>query len=69
MTGASVTFEPGARTAWQTHPLSIADQSEPPSRWLAGADAISEGERKMCDFKAHIEANRELSSSLAHEEA
>ena len=49
--------------------ISIADQSEPPLRWLAGADAVSEGERKMGDFKAQIEAFRELSNSLAHEEA
>jgi NAD(P)-dependent dehydrogenase (short-subunit alcohol dehydrogenase family) len=49
--------------------ISIADQNEPPLRWLAGADAVSEGERKMGDFKAQIEAYRELSSSLAHEES
>ena len=49
--------------------IKIASQNEPPKRWLAGADAISEAERKIRDLQQQINAYRELSSSLAYEEA
>jgi NAD(P)-dependent dehydrogenase (short-subunit alcohol dehydrogenase family) len=49
--------------------IKIASEIEPPKRWLAGADAISEAERKIKDFQEQVNAYRELSSSLAHEDA
>jgi NAD(P)-dependent dehydrogenase (short-subunit alcohol dehydrogenase family) len=47
--------------------IKIASEIEPPKRWLAGADAISEAERKVGEFQMQINAYRDLSSSLAHE--
>lgn len=44
--------------------IQIASQKEPPKRWLAGADAIAEAERKANDLLAQANAYRELSSSL-----
>lgn len=46
--------------------IKIASQNEPPKRWLAGADAISEAERKISELQQQINAYRELSSSLAY---
>jgi hypothetical protein len=41
-------------------------QSEPPPRrFIAGADAIATTEQKIADLKAQIDANRDLSTSLA----
>ena len=34
-------------------------------RFIAGADAIATAEQKVADLKAQIEANRDLSTSLA----
>ena len=45
--------------------VAIADQNPPPRRFIAGADAIAGAEQKIADLKAQIEANRDLSSSLA----
>lgn len=45
--------------------VTIADQNPPPRRFIAGADAVAGAEQKMADLKAQIEANRDLSSSLA----
>jgi NAD(P)-dependent dehydrogenase (short-subunit alcohol dehydrogenase family) len=45
--------------------LTIASQQPPPRRFLAGADAIGTAEQKIADLQADIEANRELSTSLA----
>ena len=45
--------------------ITIAGQSPPPRRFIAGADAIATAEQKIADLKAQIEANRELSTSLA----
>jgi NAD(P)-dependent dehydrogenase (short-subunit alcohol dehydrogenase family) len=47
--------------------IKISIQNEPPKRWLAGADAIVEAERKITEFQKQIDAYRDLSSSLAHE--
>ncbi|SRR5579871_1428938 len=47
--------------------IKIASQSEPPKRWLAGADAIATAEQKIIDFQKQINAYRELSSSLDYE--
>jgi NAD(P)-dependent dehydrogenase (short-subunit alcohol dehydrogenase family) len=47
--------------------IKISNQNNPPKRWLAGADAIAEAERKANDLLQQANAYRELSSSLAHE--
>lgn len=60
--------QPGDPAKLATVLISIADKTDPPLRWLAGADAVSKGERKFGDFKAQIEVCCELSGSLVHEE-
>jgi NAD(P)-dependent dehydrogenase (short-subunit alcohol dehydrogenase family) len=45
--------------------ITIASQDPPPRRFIAGADAIAGAEQKIADLKAQIEANRNLSTSLA----
>lgn len=45
--------------------LTIASESTPPKRWIAGADAIAETERKIKELQDQANAYRELSSSLA----
>jgi NAD(P)-dependent dehydrogenase (short-subunit alcohol dehydrogenase family) len=49
--------------------IQLASQDEPPLRWAAGADAIGTFEQKAQDLLAQANAYRELSSSLAHEDA
>src|SRR6202165_1831089 len=45
--------------------VTLASQQPPPRRFIAGADAIAGAEQKIADLKAQIEANRDLSTSLA----
>jgi NAD(P)-dependent dehydrogenase (short-subunit alcohol dehydrogenase family) len=45
--------------------LTIANQTPPPRRFVAGADAIAGAEQKLADLKAEIDSNRELSTALA----
>jgi hypothetical protein len=45
--------------------VRLASRDEPPARWVAGADAIATVERKAKDLLAQVDADRELSSSLA----
>jgi NAD(P)-dependent dehydrogenase (short-subunit alcohol dehydrogenase family) len=49
--------------------VRLATQAEPPLRWVAGADAVQGVEQKAKDLLAQVDAYRELSSSLAHEDA
>jgi NAD(P)-dependent dehydrogenase (short-subunit alcohol dehydrogenase family) len=49
--------------------VQLARQDEPPLRWAAGADAVQAVEQKAKDMLAQVDAYRELSSSLAIEEA
>ena len=44
--------------------IVIADQQPPPSRFIAGADAIATAEQRVVELTAQIEANRALSTSL-----
>jgi NAD(P)-dependent dehydrogenase (short-subunit alcohol dehydrogenase family) len=44
--------------------ITIAGQSPPPRRFIAGADAIGTAEQKIADLKEDIESNRALSTSL-----
>ena len=45
--------------------IVIASQDPPPRRFIAGADAIATAEQKIADLKVQIDANRDLSTSLA----
>jgi NAD(P)-dependent dehydrogenase (short-subunit alcohol dehydrogenase family) len=45
--------------------IMIASETQPPRRFVAGADALATAEQKLADLKAQIEAHRELSTSLA----
>ena len=49
--------------------VSLAGQDEPPLRWVAGADAVKGVEQKAKDLLAQVDAHRELSSSLALDDA
>ncbi len=49
--------------------VQIAGSEEPPVRWVAGADAVAGVEQKAKDLLAQVDAHRELSSSLAHDDA
>jgi NAD(P)-dependent dehydrogenase (short-subunit alcohol dehydrogenase family) len=49
--------------------VRLAGQDEPPLRFVAGADAIETVERKARGLLAQADANRELSSSLALDDA
>jgi NAD(P)-dependent dehydrogenase (short-subunit alcohol dehydrogenase family) len=49
--------------------LTIADQEQPPFRFIAGADAIGLAEEKLAERQQQIDAYRDLSSSLALDEA
>jgi NAD(P)-dependent dehydrogenase (short-subunit alcohol dehydrogenase family) len=48
--------------------ITIASQEPPPSRFIAGADAIATAEQKVADLKAQIDAHRNLSTSLDFDE-
>ena len=43
----------------------IASQDPPPRRFIAGTDAIATAEQVVADLKAQIDAERDLSTSLA----
>jgi NAD(P)-dependent dehydrogenase (short-subunit alcohol dehydrogenase family) len=45
--------------------IKIASQEPPPRRFIAGADAIATAEQKIADLTAQIDAERDLSMSLA----
>jgi NAD(P)-dependent dehydrogenase (short-subunit alcohol dehydrogenase family) len=49
--------------------VQLAGQDEPPLRWAAGADAVAAFEQKARTLLAQADAHRELSTSLAREEA
>jgi NAD(P)-dependent dehydrogenase (short-subunit alcohol dehydrogenase family) len=49
--------------------VQLASQDGPPLRFAAGADAIATVEQKAQDLLAQVDAYRELSSNLAHDDA
>jgi NAD(P)-dependent dehydrogenase (short-subunit alcohol dehydrogenase family) len=49
--------------------LTIVDQEQPPFRFIAGADAIAQAEAKLAERQQQIDAYRDLSTSLALDEA
>src|SRR6266566_1601890 len=48
--------------------LTIADEEQPPRRFIAGADAIDTAEQQIAALQQQIDAYRELSSSLTIDE-
>jgi NAD(P)-dependent dehydrogenase (short-subunit alcohol dehydrogenase family) len=48
--------------------IKIGSQDPAPRRFIAGADAIALAEQKVADFQAQIDAERDLSTSLAFDE-
>lgn len=44
--------------------VTVARQSPPPRRFIAGADAIGGAKQKIVALKEDIESNRRLSTSL-----
>jgi hypothetical protein len=50
-------------------PLTITDLEQPPFRFIAGADALAQAEEKLAERRQQIDADRDLSSSLAFDEA
>ncbi len=49
--------------------VTVLDTDTPPARWVAGADAVDAVELKAKTLLAQVNAYRELSSSLAHDDA
>ena len=49
--------------------VTVVDREQPPLRWVAGADAVETVEQKANDLLAQVDAYRDLSSSLAFDEA
>src|SRR3954467_8831105 len=49
--------------------IGLASAEEPPVRWVAGADAGAGVEGKAKQLLAQVDAYRELSSSLSHDDA
>jgi NAD(P)-dependent dehydrogenase (short-subunit alcohol dehydrogenase family) len=48
--------------------LTVADQDQPPARFIAGADAIQGAEAKARELLAQAEASRELGGNLAYDD-
>jgi NAD(P)-dependent dehydrogenase (short-subunit alcohol dehydrogenase family) len=49
--------------------VKLADAAEPPLRWAAGEDVVEGVEDKARLLLAQVDAHRELSTGLAHEDA
>jgi NAD(P)-dependent dehydrogenase (short-subunit alcohol dehydrogenase family) len=49
--------------------VELAALAEPPVRFAAGADAVATFEQKASELLAQADAHRELSTSLAHDDA
>jgi NAD(P)-dependent dehydrogenase (short-subunit alcohol dehydrogenase family) len=48
--------------------VGLAQEENPPLRWVAGADAVAGIEQKAKELLAQIDAHRDLSSKLAHDD-
>jgi hypothetical protein len=58
----------GYRTKLAQAVITIADQTEPPRRFIAGEDAISTAEQVIAILQQQINAYRDLSTSLSFDE-
>jgi NAD(P)-dependent dehydrogenase (short-subunit alcohol dehydrogenase family) len=57
--------QPGDPAKLATALMTIANEEQPPRRFIAGADGIGLAEKKVADLQAQITAYRDLSTSLA----
>jgi NAD(P)-dependent dehydrogenase (short-subunit alcohol dehydrogenase family) len=57
--------QPGDPAKLATALMTIANEEQPPRRFIAGADGIGLAEQKVADLQAQIAAYRDLSTSLA----
>jgi NAD(P)-dependent dehydrogenase (short-subunit alcohol dehydrogenase family) len=48
--------------------VQLAGKPEPPLRWVAGADAVEAVELKASTLLTQVDAHREISSNLAHDD-
>jgi len=48
--------------------VALADSGQPPLRWVAGSDAMAFAEQKAHELLEQIDAHRELSASLSHDD-
>jgi NAD(P)-dependent dehydrogenase (short-subunit alcohol dehydrogenase family) len=48
--------------------LTITGEEHPPTRFIAGADALGQAEQQVAKFQTEIHAHRDLSASLAFDE-
>ena len=48
--------------------VTITELDDPPQRFVAGADAVAAVEQKAHDLLAQIDAHRDLSTNLAHDD-
>jgi NAD(P)-dependent dehydrogenase (short-subunit alcohol dehydrogenase family) len=48
--------------------LTVTQEENPPRRWVAGADAVATVEQKAQTLLVQVDAYRELSSHLAHDD-
>jgi NAD(P)-dependent dehydrogenase (short-subunit alcohol dehydrogenase family) len=49
--------------------IQLADSDDPPLRWVAGDDAVERVETKARLLLSQVDAHRELSTNLAHDDA
>jgi NAD(P)-dependent dehydrogenase (short-subunit alcohol dehydrogenase family) len=49
--------------------ITVASAAQPPRRFIAGADAIATAEQKVAELQAQVDAYRDLSSTLAYDNA
>jgi len=49
--------------------IQLADSDDPPPRWVAGEDAVERIETKARLLLSQVDAHRELSTNLAHQDA
>lgn len=59
--------QPGDPTKLARALIQLADSDQPPQRWVAGADIVTAAEQKAHTLLEQINAHRDLSSSLAHD--
>lgn len=62
-------LQPGDPAKLAAALVPLVDSDTPPARWVAGADAVEAVEEKAKSLLAQVDAHRELSSSLAHDDA
>jgi hypothetical protein len=60
--------QPGSPRKLALALVRIVNSSDPPLRFLAGADAVSMFEQKLEGAKVDLDRWRELSASLAYDE-